>query len=507
RFLAGEAGSRDQLEAEYVRFAVRKAAYGQIRFLDLEGREMIRVNYRDGDAFAVADDQLQSKATRYYFRQAGSLGEGDVFVSPFDLNVEHGQIERPIDPVIRFLTPVFDGSHAKRGYLVVNYQGAPLLAQLRRIAVRFSGDSKLVNSAGEYLLGDDPGRAWGWLLGHANSFRGEFPTAWDRCVTGRGGEFRLSGDQFAYRRLWPGRHMPDDASRAELAEKNNPSSLILVAHVPALVADAQAAKLLRQLVPMTGAAMAAIAALLYFWARAGVIRKMQEQRILESESRLRQLSSMLLAAQETERRNLSRDLHDELGQLVTAIRLDLRSLEQRGVARENRQLLGRAISLTDQLLQGLHAVARRVRPRVLDDLGLRDAVESLLSEYEARTGISICSRLQLERRSVPPTIGENVYRILQEALANIASHAQVEQAEVTIESDETAVRMVVQDHGVGFDPQANRRTNRLGVLGMRERAELLQGELELRSTPGEGVRLVVTIPLEQSCPPVAAIDP
>ncbi len=250
-----------------------------------------------------------------------------------------------------------------------------------------------------------------------------------------------------------------------------------------------------QLLLMYVGVMGVVAVLSLYWARSGEIRRYHEQRIVESESRLRQLSSLLLAAQETERRTLSRDLHDELGQQVTAISLDLRSLaKEKGDVRCS-PLLQRAIEETDQLLRSLHEIATRLRPSVLDDLGLHDAVDSFLSEYQKRTGVSVASQLHFHHDNIPPAVGENAYRILQEALANVAKHAQIDEADVTMETDKDVLRMTVRDLGVGFGPEEQAETTRLGILGMRERVELLNGQFDLESTPGGGTQIRVSIPL------------
>ena len=187
-----------------------------------------------------------------------------------------------------------------------------------------------------------------------------------------------------------------------------------------------------------------------------------------------------------QRNGLSRDLHDQLGQQVTAISLDLRSLQKKTRESDASPLLRKAIEETDELLQSLHEIATRVRPSVLDDLGLPDAVDSLLTEYQQRTGVQVSSQLHFHEDRIPAPVRENVYRILQEALANVASHAKVDEAQVIIQTDRHMLRMSVRDAGIGFQPNGQQQSTRLGILGMRERVELLNGQFELESTPGEG---------------------
>jgi two-component system sensor histidine kinase DegS len=121
---------------------------------------------------------------------------------------------------------------------------------------------------------------------------------------------------------------------------------------------------------------------------------------------------------------------------------------------------------------------------VLDDLGLKDAIETFISEYQRRTGVSVTSHLSFEQDKIPTTIGENAYRIVSEALSNVATHAKVGEVEVTMESDDDSLRISVQEAGVG-----------LGILGMRERAELLNGEFNLVSSPSKGTQILVELPL------------
>ncbi len=207
QFVSGDLSARGDLEREFVNFALNKSVYDQVRCLDTSGQEIVRVNCRDGDAEVVPQDELQAKAQRYYYQQALTLDKGEVFVSPFDLNVEHGQIQQPIKPVIRFLTPVFDASSEKRGLLVLNYFGAQLLTKLKQVSVGFRGETMLVNPEGEYLQAPDPHQEWGWLRGHEHSFRGTFPAAWEQGERLDAGQFRVGQNLFTFQRVSPGRRL------------------------------------------------------------------------------------------------------------------------------------------------------------------------------------------------------------------------------------------------------------------------------------------------------------
>ncbi|MFW9878101.1 MAG: PAS domain-containing sensor histidine kinase, partial [Candidatus Thorarchaeota archaeon] len=111
------------MEKEFTAFLIRKQCYDQVRILDKNGKETVRVNFNDGKPEPVPKEKLQFKAQRYYFYEASGLSKNEVFVSQFDLNIEEGRIEIPYKPMVRFVTPVFDSSGKKQGLLVLNYLG------------------------------------------------------------------------------------------------------------------------------------------------------------------------------------------------------------------------------------------------------------------------------------------------------------------------------------------------------------------------------------------------
>ncbi|MEE9611701.1 MAG: cache domain-containing protein, partial [Desulfatiglandales bacterium] len=111
----------EDLASEYLSFSARKQIYDQIRFIDETGMEIVRVNFNDGNPVIVPREQLQSKAKRYYFEDTFVLAQGEVFVSPMDLNIEHGEIEQPLKQILRFGTPIFDRDGRKRGAVILNY--------------------------------------------------------------------------------------------------------------------------------------------------------------------------------------------------------------------------------------------------------------------------------------------------------------------------------------------------------------------------------------------------
>lgn len=491
----GDAGQRETLETEFVNFVEKKSTYDQIRILDLNGHETVRVNYAEQYAKAVVPEALQDKSDRYYYREALALERGEVVASEFDLNLEHGQIEQPLKPVIRFVTPIVGYAEASKAFLVLNYRGARLLRQLEDSSL--PGITLLLRPDGQYLRGLHADDAWGWQLGHERTFASQFPGEWARrealgtCqLTARGA--------FAGRTIGLGK--TNSQNRQIPPHSNGRDSIILVSYLPRDEVFVASNELLLRLLLLAGCIFVPLTIFARFWAHATVNREIQSRCIAESEERLRELSSRLLRIQEEERRAISREIHDELGQQVTAINLDLKLAARNLDSGEAKPHLERAIRENSQLLQSLHAFATRVRPAVLDDLGLHDAVESHLWEFEKRTKIKVDSTLDFQSTDVPDEIADNAYRLLQESLNNVAKHADAAKVIVRMETEQSEspqqLKICICDDGRGYSENES-NGSRLGLVGMRERVDLLSGELQITSSIDEGTRVEITLPLRE----------
>jgi two-component system, NarL family, sensor histidine kinase DevS len=200
----------------------------------------------------------------------------------------------------------------------------------------------------------------------------------------------------------------------------------------------------------------------------------------------------LLDGQETERRRLARELHDETGQALASILLGLKTLE-RDVGEEP---LGVIRGLVDSALGNVRRLTVELRPPALDDFGLAAALERLGSVIGDQSSFTVDVNVALPTGLLPPDHETAIYRIVQEALTNVVKHASAKHVSIVVASSEKAVRAVVEDDGVGFATR-DVREHALGLVGMRERAQLLGGRLEVESSPGAGTTVVVEIPLLQ----------
>ncbi|HTC36671.1 MAG TPA: sensor histidine kinase [Bryobacteraceae bacterium] len=220
-----------------------------------------------------------------------------------------------------------------------------------------------------------------------------------------------------------------------------------------------------------------------------------QQASQQAEVRLRHLSQQLVSSQEQERKALSRELHDEIGQLLTALRMELGNLERVQVAKgmESDPHLDQAKKLAESTLRTTRDIAMGLRPAMLDILGLGPALEWQAREYSRRYNTPIQLEVDGDLRDVPDPHRTYLYRIVQEGLTNCARHAQAKNIHVKLEDSSGTLAVVVEDDGVGFD-QHGGVTYGLGLLGITERVRELCGQLSIHSEPGKGTRIAVTLP-------------
>ena len=214
-----------------------------------------------------------------------------------------------------------------------------------------------------------------------------------------------------------------------------------------------------------------------------------------STKRMQALSRRLVEAQESERRNIARELHDEAGQSLTSLRIGLRLLE-REIAQggETTGRVSELVRTTDAVIDGLHRLAADLRPASLEHLGLEAALRQYSREAAAKYGLAVHFKARgFTGERLPSVVETALYRVVQEAMTNVARHGAANRVDILAEHRGDRVMVMIEDDGVGFDPQRVQRTNHFGLLGMQERAEALGGTLTLESAPGAGTTIVVEV--------------
>ena len=217
--------------------------------------------------------------------------------------------------------------------------------------------------------------------------------------------------------------------------------------------------------------------------------------IRAAQERLHSLSRRLVEVQEEERKAVARELHDEIGQSLTSLLYTLRVFERSSGTADMGVHLHQLELTVQEVLENLHRLAANLRPASLDHLGLEAALRQHLAGVERKTGLVIrYSARGLDQERLPPGVETALYRVVQEALTNVVRHAGATSVDVLAERSGNRVSVLVEDDGVGFDPGEVEGTSRLGLVGIRERAENLGGTFVIESAPGSGTTVVVEVP-------------
>ncbi|MEN6418672.1 MAG: sensor domain-containing diguanylate cyclase [Clostridiaceae bacterium] len=193
-----------EIAQEWIAFSNSRQIYDQIRYLDIDGNEVIRVNYSKDGAVLVAPENLQNKKDRYYFTDTISLGENQIYISKLDLNIENNQLEQPIKPVLRISMPYYNGAHQLSGIIILNYLAEDMFGQVRSVSSASSGSMFMVNSEGYWMYNSsNPEKEWSFMYDGQKdvSFSAEFPREWEAIQSGVDGYLADADGVFLYSKI------------------------------------------------------------------------------------------------------------------------------------------------------------------------------------------------------------------------------------------------------------------------------------------------------------------
>jgi len=227
-------------------------------------------------------------------------------------------------------------------------------------------------------------------------------------------------------------------------------------------------------------------------------RKRADEALRESREELQRLSANIQSVREEEKKRIARELHDDLGQLLVALKIEAARLEGHIDGAGNSPpvaALGNMYALIDQLVDSVRRIAADLRPSMLDDLGLIAAIDWLIDEFAASHDLRVISEIGMDDFEFNHEGSTAVFRIVQEALTNVARHSGANYVTLDIAHEESDCVIRIADNGQGGLADARRSPNAFGLLGMRERAARLGGDIRIETAPGEGFALTVTLPL------------
>lgn len=236
--------------------------------------------------------------------------------------------------------------------------------------------------------------------------------------------------------------------------------------------------------------------------RYSIERKRAEEKMQQMNEELRSLSAHLLNIREEERARIAREIHDELGQQITGLKMDVswlgKKLSGKDIPAVVREKLSDMASLLDDTVHTVRKIASELRPSLLDDIGLVAALDWQSNEFKKRFGIPVLFVSQYEELKIETAIATGLFRIYQETLTNVARHARATKVESSLEMDDNNVTLTIIDNGKGFDASNIKNRKTLGLLGMKERAAIIGGILEIKSELKKGTTVTISVPVQKN---------
>jgi PAS domain S-box-containing protein len=226
-------------------------------------------------------------------------------------------------------------------------------------------------------------------------------------------------------------------------------------------------------------------------------RKKAEAELKATNDQLHSLSAHLQSVREEERIRIAREIHDELGQQLTGLKMDVYWLNKKLEAKDEKiqEKISGIIDLINETVKSVRRISSNLRPSILDDLGLIAALEWHSREVEKRSEIKVHFSTRLTEQEIPADVATGIFRIYQEALTNAVRHANAHEIKSSLQINNNQLILEIKDDGKGIDPKAKANTKSFGLIGIKERTFVMGGKFELKSEPGSGTELCISIPL------------
>lgn len=467
--------SKTTLARDFFIFAQQKHIYDQIRVLDTQGKEVVRVNFNSGQPKIVPENELQSQQKRYYFKDTFRLKQGEVFVSPFDLNIERGKIEQPLKPTIRFGTPIFDMQGQKQGILVLNYLGRQLINNMKQASSHTLGDSILLNSSGYWLKSVNPGDEWRFMYPNQqnHTFGNAFPVAWEKIAKAESGQFQTAEGLFTFTTVYPlleGQKSSTGASGAFKASRSQLESKSyywkIVTRVSPSVLQATSQRFLGQLLLLYAGLLLLLGIGSFWMAWSSMSRHLAEAKLRQSQLRLLELSEnedLLKSRLASQIRNsLELDVIlstavNEVGQMLQIHRCYFFWYEKDSFQLSHEVYFSNKLNLTSpgllQVVEVLGETLLKLKGLRVDDISTASHIDNdsrnllisigcisvlavLVHTYSGRMGVIVC-----EHQHLRPWSDQEV-EFLQEVADHLA--IAIDQAELYAQSRATAAVATAQ---------------------------------------------------------------
>ena len=529
RLAAGDQSYRDIVTRSFEAVVAEKPVTAQLRYLDREGREVVRVDQRGKDVVVVDEANLQNKADRYYFRDSIGIPAGALYVSPLDLNVEHGEIETPWKPMLRLATPIAVKGKTD-GVVIINIAAADFISAIRREQSINGTPIQLLNENGYWLAGVAENELWGFMFGRDTTMAKVNPRLWKQVSAGDSGEFDAAGNHYIFSTLRPNAYVAVDGAAVQ------PSSVgwTILANVPGIsIADLWR----RENVAVALIGLLVIAVISWGWS--GTIAARREAEVRKRDTEVEMVRVERLASLGSLVAGVAHELNTPIGNAVTIASTLSEQVGEFEAAmasgqikratvdtfvagtREGTQIMLRGLERASTLIGHFKQIAvdqtsEQRRTFRLADLA-RDIVAALQPQFrhdDVTLNEAIAARGELD--SYPGLLGQVLINLINNAQIHAFEEGMMgRRIEVSARDlSPKEVEITVRDNGRGMPAAIQQRifepffTTRLGSGGsglglsivFNIVTNLLGGTIHVESAPGRGTAVIVRLPV---CAPAA----
>ena len=483
--------AKDLLSYDLSSFIMHMQTYDQVRLLDKHGKEIMRVKSHHGEVSLVPKHQLQDKSNHAYFKQAIKMHTGEIFVSRLNLKIENGEIQYPFKPMLRFSAPVLNREGSPIGVFVFNYTASTFINHFKDSGHSF-GEKMIVDENGHYLLSPDSQKLWGSLLPERAHFslKSEYPELWQQMIHNKNGQFFTADELFNFAMINP---------YAVISQTPAPEGMqhfFIINKIAAETLSQQTDNNDNHYTIMITILLLYWAYIAILWLRSETKRERAFNDLQKTLIEKRALLQKQMLIQENERRFLARTLHDEMGQALTAIQAYtafIMKSTSKGDIEAIRNGADEIITVTSHMQHTIRSQLNDLRPAHLDRLGLGTALTAMIKAFCKREAIDYTLEFDSSLPLLSEEVNINLYRIVQEALTNIARYAKATHITIRLKRNGDELKLNIADNGIGMSENSVRG---MGLLGIQERSELLKGNFTLQSFPNVGVKIKINIPIE-----------
>ena len=485
--------AKDLLGYDLASFIIHMQSYDQVRLLNKHGKEVMRVNSHHGEVSLVPENKLQDKSKHAYFKQAIAMHKGGVFVSRLNLNIEEGGIQRPFKPVLRFSAPVLNREGEPVGVFVFNYAADTFINHFKESGHSFR-EKIIVDENGHYLFSSEPEKMWGSVLPEREHFslKSDSPEFWQYMMNNKKGQLLTDDGLFNFAMINP------YSIISQMPVPEGMQHFFIISHMTPETLELQINNSEGHFTIMIIILMLYWAYVALLWLRSETKREKAFEDLEDTLIEKRALLQQQMHIQENERRLIAHTLHDEMGQALTAIQA-YTSFIVKSAARDSMQAIGNAatevIAVTSRMQDSIRCQLNDLRPAHLDRLGLEASLSTMVKNFSKRENLDYTFQFDSGLPPLSEELNINLYRIVQEALTNIAKYALASEITVALEKrSNTKLLLTIVDNGMGMEKNTD---SGIGLFGIRERVELLFGKFSLHSSPGKGVTIKINIPIKE----------